>query len=84
MDNRRILGMQIVEEVMMNFRKAARTRSSMLVWASLSLSSIGRYGFDRGTVQQGFLSAGVAALAAATILPIFDMRKGNRLCVIGR
>ena len=76
--------MQTVEEMMMDFRKAVIARSSLLVWVSLSLMLVGRYGIDGGFGRKGFMSVGEAALAAATIMLIFDLRKANRVCAVGR
>ena len=84
MDNPSILGMQIVEEMMMDFRKAALARSSLMVGVSLSLSLVGRYGFDRGFGRHGFMAASAAVLAAATMMLIFDLRKSNTVCAVGR
>jgi hypothetical protein len=76
--------MQTVEEIMMNFRKAAIARSSLLVWISLSLMLVGRYGFEGGLGRHGLMSLGEAVLAAAMVVLIFDLRKSREVCVAGR
>ena len=76
--------MQIDEDMMMNFRKAALTRASLLVWFSLSLSLIGRFGVDGGDVRHGLMAAATGVLSVATVVLILDMRKGNDVCPIGQ
>ena len=76
--------MQIVEDMMMNFRKTALTLASLLVWVSLSLSLIGRYGFDAGNARHGLMAAATGVLSVATVVLILDMRKGNDACPIGQ
>ncbi len=74
--------MQIVEDIMMNFRKAALARASLLVWFSLSLSLIGRYGVDGGDVRHGLMAAATGVLSVATVVLILDLRKGNDACPV--
>ena len=72
------------EDMMMNFRKAALARASLLVWFSLSLSLIGRYGFDRSDVRHGLMAAATGVLSVATVVLVLDMRKGNDVCPAGQ
>jgi hypothetical protein len=61
----------------MNSRKQALTRSSLLVYISLSLSLAGRYAFDRGVWRHTLMSAGAVVLIAAMMFLFIDMRKGS-------
>jgi len=76
--------MQIVRKMMMNFRKQLLTRSSMLVYLSLCLSTLGRYGFERSLWRHSLMSAGALVLIAAMMFLFIDMRKGSHACVAAR
>jgi hypothetical protein len=67
----------------MNLRKQALSRSSILVYVSLCLSTLGRFGFDRGVLKHTLMESGALVLIAATIFLFFDMRHGNDECVAG-
>jgi hypothetical protein len=65
------------EKSMTYSRKQALTRSSLLVYISLSLSLAGRYAFDPGYLRHTLMSAGAVVLIAAMMFLFIDMRKGN-------
>ena len=76
--------MQIVRKIMKDLRKQFLTRSSLLVYFSLCLSTAGRYTFDRIAWRHTFMSAAALVLIAAMMFLFIDMRKGSHACVTSR
>jgi hypothetical protein len=76
--------MQIVRKMMLNFRKQLLTRSSLLVYISLCLTTAGRYAFDRGVWRHSLMSAGALVLIAAMMFLFIDKRKRSYACDAAR